>query len=433
MTFEGAKTIILTLLIAVSIYLTWNIWTTQPKYDAIDYGSYHSIEQENMEAADVIRMDGILFHTENRFFKMTDSEELARVEKDLSKWTMTSFQDISYQIADSDFSDFLMEKTNTQIMYPDPVPFGVFKSQLKVADQEIPDFSFDRIAFKSSAYGEDETLLYFVSTKNKQVIKCSVRFSDLAGFHKEMFQKASTQPEYEAYEGAGKVDLYLPKNPVVLKSRKYLIENTSINTYKLALFPEPSRVRSEAVIDGEEYTDGFRLMQVRSSSLLTFVNTIQKGKLFGDASDLLEQSILFVNNHAGWTNSYHFAGLSESEQRVTFRLYVKGIPVFNEAGLSKIEQIWGKDDIYRYTRPSFSLFYESEKEDSPIELPKAKEAIKSLTDKKNFESEQLEDLKVGYRLVKSAADSKSITLEPAWYYRYANTWSLVPFDEPGGV
>ena len=40
MNFERAKSIILIILIATSSYLTWSIWTYEPKYEKIDQSKY---------------------------------------------------------------------------------------------------------------------------------------------------------------------------------------------------------------------------------------------------------------------------------------------------------------------------------------------------------------------------------------------------------
>jgi len=173
----------------------------------------------------------------------------------------------------------------------------------------------------------------------------------------------------------------------------------------------------------------------KENYLISYINPAQKSKLFDSSSDLLQKSIDFINDHAGWeNNNYRFAYMSENEQRVVFRLFVNGYPTFNESGMTEIEQIWGKEEIYSYDRPYFSLDSVLPSEGSPKTLQSGKEVINQLKSKDNIDFKSVEDISIGYKLNKSL-DSKLVTLvtlEPTWYYRIGDKWFIVPFDEDTG-
>ena len=127
--------------------------------------------------------------------------------------------------------------------------------------------------------------------------------------------------------------------------------------------------------------------------------------------------------------------MSENEQRVVFRLAVDGYPAFNEYGMTEIEEVWGKEEIYSYERPYFSLASALPSDDAEQTLPSGNEVLLYLKEQKNIDYSSIQDITVGYKLNKSL-DSKLVTLmtlEPAWYYRIGDRWQAVPFEvDPGG-
>lgn len=126
--------------------------------------------------------------------------------------------------------------------------------------------------------------------------------------------------------------------------------------------------------------------------------------------------------------------MSETEQRVVFRLFVNGYPAFNEYGMTEIEQIWGKEEIYSYERPYFSLASVLPSEGSLKTLASGREVLNQLKSKDNIDFKNVEDITIGYKLNKSL-DSKLVTLvtlEPTWYYRIGNKWFIVPFEGDAG-
>ena len=271
-------------------------------------------------------------------------------------------------------------------------------------------------------------------TNKRRSIKVWSSLKDLRiswiDFYKGSYNK---YPEYTAETINSKRTLFVPENSVEINRFQYYIDDLDIGNLKNALFNYPKYVRQESVSVGEEYTDGTRLMTVNKDNyLISYINPAQKSKLFGSSSDLLQKSIDFINDNAGWEdNNYRFAYMSENEQRVVFRLFVNGYPAFNESGMTEIEQIWGKEEIYSYERPYFSLASVLPSEGSVKTLPNGREVLNQLKSKENIDFKSVEDISVGYKLNKSL-DSKLVTLvtlDPTWYYRIGDKWFIVPFDE----
>ncbi|MGG0248073.1 regulatory protein YycH of two-component signal transduction system YycFG [Peribacillus frigoritolerans] len=438
MNFERAKSIILIILVGTSIFLTWSIWTYEPEYDPFEQSSeFIKIKSDVQIVSDVIKPVSILFHGNGQHFQTSNPAEINEMEKEFSQWRFRGIKEISVNRLQRKFDDFVHEDGSIEIEFSDDIPISLYKTVLNITDKEVPPISFDRIIIKQKNISGNESAVYFVSYDQRKIYQGMVDSKKLRNFMDSFYRGSyDKHPEYTAETINSKRTLFVPENPVEINRLEYYIDYLDIGDLKSALFINPKYVRQEPVSVGEEYTDGTRLMTVNKDNyLISYINPAQKRKLFGSSSDLLQKSIDFINEHAGWeNNNYRFAYMSENEQRVVFRLFVNGYPAFNESGMTEIEQIWGKEEIYSYDRPYFKLDSVLPSVGSAKTLPSGKEVVNQLKSKDNVDFNSVEDISIGYRLDKSL-DSKLVTLvtlEPTWYYRIGDKWFIVPFDDTGG-
>ncbi|GAA1382108.1 YycH family regulatory protein [Peribacillus frigoritolerans] len=438
MNFERAKSIILIILVGTSIFLTWSIWTYEPEYDLFEQSSeFIKIKSDVQIVSDVIKPVSILFHGNGQHFQTSNPAEINEMEKEFSQWRFRGIKEISVNRLQRKFDDFVHEDGSIEIEFSDDIPISLYKTVLNITDKEVPEFWFDRIIIKQKNISGNESAVYFVSYDQRKIYQGMVDSKKLRNFMDSFYRGSyDKHPEYTAETINSKRTLFVPENPVEINRLEYYIDYLDIGDLKSALFINPKYVRQEPVSVGEEYTDGTRLMTVNKDNyLISYINPAQKSKSFGSSSDLLQKSIDFINEHAGWeNNNYRFAYMSEHEQRVVFRLFVNGYPAFNESGMTEIEQIWGKEEIYSYDRPYFKLDSVLPSVGSAKTLPSGKEVVNQLKSKDNVDFNSVEDISIGYRLNKSL-DSKLVTLvtlEPTWYYRVGDKWFIVPFEEGGG-
>ena len=171
----------------------------------------------------------------------------------------------------------------------------------------------------------------------------------VAKFQNDFAKPASNYSVYFPYEISGKRVLYMPKNPSKMVGYKYFYNEINPEKFKNALFSDPSFVKKDILSDGEEYTDGSRLMNVDANKkMITYVDPAEESESVRASSDLIKQSIEFVNAHGGWTDHYRYFNVTNVDQQVNYRLFMQGIPVFNEDGTAEILQYWGQEKIYQY-------------------------------------------------------------------------------------
>lgn len=434
MNMERSKSIILIILVITSGYLTWNIWTYEPKYEKMDQGNYINIATDERTASDVIKPTDVLIHRYYRHYLTYKPRDLEKAEQQMSGWELSHLREKSTSLTKKEFNFFTHENGTTEIRFSDSIPLTLYKTALHIRDKEVPAFSFDKILYKQRDIQSGEGVIYFASSENQSLLEAKVQTRDIEKFNQTFYQSAQTYPEYVAYSVNSEHQVFVPKNRIALKRYKYVIDYLDTSNLKDALFSDPLNVRHEFVSSGEEYTDSTSLLSVDTKDyMISYINPSQKRKMLSSSSDLLEKSIQFINNHAGWREgNFRFATINVPNQSVTFRLYKDGYPVFNQIGLSEIREIWGDEEIFSFKRPDFTLDSAFPPEDHEVILPSGPEVMEKLKKIPDFDYSHVEDLMIGYKLSISSIGTDLISLEPTWYYRIGDSWIVVPLNESGG-
>lgn len=429
MTYETIKSAILTILVFLSIFLTWNLWTYQPNYQTMQKSKTIAevTLSEKQEVKKIIRPDIAMFHEKGNNYGTMNSNNLDKFISDMSRW---SFIDFKYYTNKAGNIDQLEQGNGkVEIIFPAEVPIELYRNVLNFQQKKLPSLTFDRIIINI-----ENGVVYFVSTANQQVYASHVSATFLNDFYRNFYTNANQYPRYFAYHPSSGRTIYLPENATEMTEYKYLPVTLNSDNFRDALFTDPSFVQKTAVPNGEEYTNGLSMLNINDdNNQLLYVNPTSEGNYTENSYDLVKRSIDFVNDHGGWTDPYRYAGKDDAHHQVTFRLYsVEGYPVFNDDGISEINESWGPNDIYKYTRSNFSLDLPIKTEMQTVTRPSGYTILSYIQSRKNFKPELLEDVVLGYDMEKDLSESKLIVLEPAWYYQYDNMWYQVTMNQLGG-
>jgi regulatory protein YycH of two-component signal transduction system YycFG len=435
MRYENIKSTILTLLVLVSIVLTWNLWTYQPNYETMENSNTVAevTLSEKQEVQKIIRPDQVLFHQKGQHYGTTNSNELDRIIKEFGKWTFYDVKNYSDRVAN--IKELTHGNGKTEVVFPGDVPIELYRGVLKFQEKKIPSFNFNRIIIDVENSEKENGIVYFVSSDYQQVYVSHISPANLADFTRDIYKSAAQFPRYFSFEASEKRTLFLPEGETEMLAYKYLPVTLNSDEFKEALFKDPSFVQNSFISQTEEYTNGFSKMTVNyDSNVLLYVNPTSENNYEETSYDLVKRSIDFVNEHGGWTDPYRFVSKSEINHSVTFRLYsMDGYPVFNEKGTSEITEVWGRDEINKYIRPNIALELPLTSEMQKVTRPSGHKALEYLQSRKNFNPALLEQLILGYRMERDSDENRLILLEPTWYYRYDKTWGQITMDDLGGL
>ncbi|WP_066071937.1 YycH family regulatory protein [Neobacillus soli] len=435
MRYENIKSAILTILVLVSILLTWNLWTYQPNYDTMEKSK--TVKEvalsEKQEVQKIVRPDRVLFHVKGAHYGTNNTEDLEKMIKELSQW---AFYDVKKYPYDMDnIKELTHGSGNAEITFPGEVPIELFRSVLTIEGKKVPSFDFNQIIINVEDSEKENGIVYFVSSENQQVYISHISSINLSAFNHKFYKNAARYPRFFAFESNQKRTIFLPEGETEMVSYKYIPVPLNSEEFKEALFNDPSFVQKSFIPQGEEYTNGSSKMTVNyNSNILLYVNPTVEDTYSNSSYDLVKRSIDFVNDHGGWTDPYRFVSKNEYSQSVTFRLYsMDGYPVFNDRGLSEIVEFWGRDEISKYVRPNMALELPLTTEMQKVTRPSGHKALEFLKSKQNFKPALLEELFLGYRMERDSEENKIILLEPAWFYRYDKSWGQITMDDLGGL
>ena len=265
---EIIKSFILAVLVALSAFLTWNIWTYSPNISKIGQKEYiQEVAISNkQEIASIIKPFQFVYHSGNQLYGTKEEDTINRIMKDISSWTFYGFKDISGSISTHDWQGFLQEPGMSELLFSSSIPFSLYKQVINIEDREIPDLDFDRIFIQTSDE-EKENQVFFVSESKKRVYKFSVDISHLNKYTTHLEDLMTKMSLYTEIKVRDSKFIYLPSDETKISKYKYKPKTIPLEKFKAALFSDPSSVKQEYTARGDEYTDGSSLMTVINDTM----------------------------------------------------------------------------------------------------------------------------------------------------------------------
>lgn len=423
MKLETIKSFVLVALVAISLLLTLGLWNDSPRYERLYKTSYVNevdVGGQVLKKKDFIEPNQVIFHNNGRLQGFGDPKQEKEFYIDMGLWALERFTsgeskgtpDDAYQI---------------ELVYPTPVPMKLLNS-LFAMDENVflPSWSFKRAYIKldpSSA----AMRIKFISANG--AYEANARINDNAQ-HKLLwsyFTSGKNLVDYVAFD-KGQGTIYLPADERTLLQRSLGVKMIDEREFVNVLFQNPTTVSKTA---GEAYyTDGYgqrgmRVLQDRSA--MEYINPIQKDPAPMDPAELIEKSSANINEHKGWTGDYNLFKIDTKNNSVSYKMYYQGYEIFNDNGLATIEQQWRNQELYKYRRPL--IYLNNSLGTDVITLPSGRKVIEYLEHSGRYELDEIQDVRIGYRLDYSASNDHSVTLVPDWYILYKGNWMETELGE----
>ncbi|KSU81700.1 MULTISPECIES: YycH family regulatory protein [Fictibacillus] len=440
--FEVIKSVVLVFLIALSLVLTWSLWTLKPNYAAIeDTRTVKKAEvTDTKKVTDVIRPSQVIFYDKNSYRGMPANDKfISRINQMLDN---TKFFDTKTRPFNG-VDDQLKQKEYIEVIYPTDMTSDLYSQIFNMASSggsfAIP--TADRVIFYKKDTNEVEA--HIISYSQRKMITASTTFP--FDSLKNIINDAKTGVlEYEPFnvesgtnEGAQVARrFYFPKHSFTLNSYSYLartVNEDTIDRYKNALFPDPSTVKSGNT--GDYYTDENSALEInRTSNRIKYTNFAQEPDedITQQTRSPLFNSVDFINNHAGWGNPYFFYNLDPSSGSVAFLPFVRGIPIIG--GNMEMRLDWTNNELNDYQRSMAELVID-ENSFKPKEVRlQGAEQIKAAL--KEYDMSLVNKLAVGYDMSHEKGQDNVYMLKPAWFVNYGpnHDWQPLFHDsrKPGG-
>ncbi|RNF39914.1 YycH family regulatory protein [Planococcus salinus] len=431
---EQIKSIILFLLILLSLALTFTIWNFTPSFEELESATPVEVSiGESKSAEEVIKPIKVLYHSFDVVTGTTEQEKIDALVTLMGEWQIRDITQVEEGASPTVLSSYMHGPNRTVLYYPGTVPFPVFDVILQIDENTIPEASFDRVVIERGTDERSPLTAYFINSTSGGVYQGIVAAEELEEFQDLIVQAL----DYESYitdDAIGVLPIYVPENGTEEVAYSYLMEEIASRSFRNGLFDDPANVQSTGDILDEEYTDDSAVMRLDDEDkMLTYIQPRAETTDPAIPSDLLFDTVNFVNEHGGWTNDYRYFGVNALNQQIDYRLFVSNKPVFSDTTATKMELTWGADagveQIFSYRRPYYLL--ESAVETNTVELASGEVILSGISRLENLDPSSVTDIIQAYELTRNDAD-QLIQIQPMWYVKVSGTWQPLTSETLGG-
>ena len=430
---EVIKTIVLILLVALSITLTFSIWTYTPKYPTIEQQPTVDISiSKKSDITDVIKPYKLLFNFEEGLKGTADPVEIDEVVGGLKSWKISELKLVDRNFDEKKLARFVRKKNRMSMLFPAEVPLPVYSNVLNFEGLNIPETTFDRIVVEWNSMSTAINM-YFISRENKLLYEAKANVVDVQNFQQSILTRGNSYGGYAEIDPENTPYIAVPVDKIELLRNTYSQGEISPSRFRDALFRDPNAVkRSQVEANSNEFQDDRAIMTINTLTKdLDYVHPTEKSKELAIPSELLFNTFDFINEHGGWTDDFRYSHIDPLSRYVEFQLYVHGLPVFSDTTSTKMEQTWGEDRIYRYMRPYYTLDSSLPSETEVKVLPSGLKVGETLLGSKEIDFSLVEEIIPGYYM-KHDREHNLFMLEPSWYYSINDNWIRFSPEQFGG-
>lgn len=429
---ERIKSIVLTLLIFLSMFLTWSNWTYIPDYEPIKETEYIQDVAigEKKELGQIVVPSQAFLHKDYRHYATTNAKEISSLYVQMQKWNFHMFQDMNVDSTNK-FNEVVNRTKSVELYFPTEVPFNVLRNIFQFNEESVIINSIDRILIDlSNQNGVPEA--YFISSVAQKVYLAQINNIDFDGFQKRYSKINKSFIEYEQFTIKDARSVYLPKNRISMKKMIYTTNSLSPDDFSNALFTDPSIVKRYPSKVGEEYfTDGTTALEIYSSrNLLKFTNPLRDEPALIEPAELIMNSFDYINDHAGWVDTYALCDWDIRNREVLFRMKLADHPVFDleTPEMVTISQAWSKGEVNKYSRSLIDL--DDKLAEETVTLPGGADVIKAIEANENLNKKMIRGITAGYEFEKQDEGANFVSFTPAWFIQLENKrWLKVDFED----
>jgi regulatory protein YycH of two-component signal transduction system YycFG len=419
---EPIKSAILAVLVIISLFFTWNVWSLRPFNEELQNQilvERDPINEETKRLFEVVKPQQLYIHDHEAHYSTLNADYLNDLWREMQGWKYNYSNEGSFATSVTKGElDYLIhedEGAKLELTFYERVPLETFQSMIEW-DTEINGItSFDRILLKVAKANEVQKV-YFISDYDMKIVELTVNRVEASQFVSNLYEKRRELAPYFSFNEGGKSEILLPEREVKLSSYKYLSEDIEGEKFKETLFSNPQIVKQDVNSSKNRYTDGIRELSISPSThSMMYVNPTLRDSNPIEANALIEQSIAFINDHGGWTDDYVLYDILENNQEIEFIMTIESIPVINSKekpfGMTKISQRWSQNEIAKYERPSYHLGSRFLNGESTLRSGRA--VVEFIKGHEQLKKERIKKIYIAYEF--SASDRQEVVeVSPVW-------------------
>ena len=433
---EWIKSILLIVIVASSLVLTYLVWSYEPEFSEIDTtieGTTNLGQGERVSFEQVMSTYQLVWiQGENNTRGTTDPRALIGIREHLEGSKITSMNvynslnRLDVRGEDTSEEEFLL------IDYYSDVPSKSLFQMLGLSHEAtLPDFTFDRIVVDMkegnvvfNLVDESRTRVAVVETDiSADFLKAHVEsYGDIFEDYTPIITNQQTSNNMTA--------IYGPSSPGNVNTERFMISQVNVDVMNRVLFmdsPAESRSSDEVSI----YEDENHIATYNTDTYqYSYINLNESSSSSGNNHQTIQDIYYFLNSHNGLSQNNVLFDYEPNENTATFRSTLNGRVVFSEGLSTAITVKYGANSVYEYTRPLIRTNAKVSDEEE-VELLDIENVRYQIALHDNFDLQKVSKIVLGYDMTYAddETDLEFIDYTPQWYVKYDGAW--MKFNEGG--
>lgn len=422
MTLDRVRHVFLLLLIALSFYISYNIWVPREEGELTS-----TLQATNQMPAALIERKRLHVYAPAQYILHADHpEKLPRKQMSEIFETLMTSVTITELSHSEQFSreEFLMlneadEEHYLEMIFYTELPIGLFDGRFDNLPSDFANKFFTRLSINL----DNPTTLYFYNSYNEEVYRGELDTSKLT----EISQLIDTENigGTPVFPQLIKQDMvYLPEEAQKIAQFDYVMERLPNSLFVSSFFPDTSTVDVRVNNYETRYIDlttEIRINQV--TDILTYLNQLP------DLDELtnverFNNSFYQLSNLENWVEPILLDKYNPDNNILTYRRYIDEYPIFDQQGRKSYVEIGVLEEGLSHLQIPLQITQ------TPISLDGSKdetlisgrEVLDEIESRSTYELSDIEGIQVGLDWTESKESNRVIHFTPKWYVKIDGQW-----------
>ncbi|MFC6169480.1 YycH family regulatory protein [Loigolactobacillus jiayinensis] len=407
-------------MIAVSLVLSWLIWTNNARFQRNTTDATTSTTQtETKNTEDVYLPTQILTSDANgnQYMVYNNKENIVdALHKQLSKWQLSGLKKMP--LTSKNYLTTINQKSALSLVYPRNITYAVFAKTFKqkVTKANRQRF-FNRIIIPTKKSGT----IYFLDDQRKTGFSAKASHADLAALQARLKKTTIQLPVTEKLFN-NQPELYYTSN-VKVTQYSYLVTKQNPTDFVTSLLSgtDPSALETKEQNHITTYNDGtYKSLQVDHQN-----STIEFEDYSSDVSSTTPTKILngaykTLAKIGSAPGNMRYFDYEHKTRTVIYRSYVEGLPVFNQTDFGAVKvQLLTTGVKLNFSVYTLQVPLPASSTATP--LPTTQTALDNLA-AAGYDMADIGSFKLGYHWAVNSSSSSVIDLTPTYYFKYNGKW-----------
>lgn len=356
----------------------------------------------------------VTHNKEDKFELTTNHDLLERTKNYLQNLQYDEGADIE-EIGLDTFRENCKDQRYVEVKYADEMPSALYANlpdQLTENDETMAFTAFVIFPKDDKVYliSEDQHTAYtlsLINTNDNQKLIDDIFAAD---------DKYAVTPVNFA-----KGRHYIMKDKQVVPKQTYMLERQPNTFFLNALFSSPGEIHDYSDDDYSRYYSNNHQLAIDNKTYeLNFNHNVDSSE---DQSiqdkikaSFNKMSVFFPDQETWW-----FVGYESSNHTITYRKFINELPIFAPYHVSKTEIKMNGDDISNLQMSSLTIQTQLTDLSEDLELMSGTNTLEILRNN-GIDTNDIEDLQIGYRWVESPDSNRLVELIPTWYVKRDGEW-----------